>query len=218
MDIDELAKIIWDYHHMYHKVEKADCIVVLGSHDTRVAVRGAELFLNGFAPVIVFSGGLGRLTLGLWEKPEARVFSEIAIKAGVPEDKILIEDRSTNTGENVLFARKLLGSKFIFPASAIAVQKPYMERRTFATFGKQWPELKVMVTSPQLSFGEYCDACPDTGISKDEIIGIMVGDLQRIALYAQKGYQIYQEIPDYVWFAYEQLVKLGYTGHLTAEG
>ncbi len=217
MDINSLAKIIWDYHHMNHKVEKADCIIVLGSHDTRVAVRGAELYLNGLAPIIVFSGGLGRLTQGLWAKPEAHIFSEIAIKAGVPEDKILIEDRSTNTGENVLLARELLCRKDIIPSSVIAVQKPYMERRTFATFKKQWTEPNVMVTSPQMSFEEYCDNNPSKDIDRDEIINIMVGDMQRIALYPRKGYQIYQEIPDHVWNAYEQLIKLGYTKQLITE-
>lgn len=53
-----LAKKIWDYHHMNQSPEKSDCILVLGSHDTRVAERGAELYLQGFAPTLIFSGGL----------------------------------------------------------------------------------------------------------------------------------------------------------------
>jgi hypothetical protein len=89
MDILSAAKKIWDYHHMNHTLKKADCIIVLGSHDTRVAERGAELFLEGLAPIIVFSGFLGTLTLGNWTRPEAEIFAEIAIKMGVPEDKII---------------------------------------------------------------------------------------------------------------------------------
>jgi len=42
----------------------------------------------------------------------------------------------------------------------------------------------------------------------------MIGDLQRIKVYPQKGFQIFQEIPDDVWTAYEQLLALGYTKHL----
>lgn len=42
----------------------------------------------------------------------------------------------------------------------------------------------------------------------------MVGDLQRIKIYPSLGYQIYQEIPDQVWAAYEELVARGYTEHL----
>jgi Fe-S cluster biosynthesis and repair protein YggX len=42
----------------------------------------------------------------------------------------------------------------------------------------------------------------------------MVGDLQRIKLYPEKGYQIYQEIPQAVWEAYELLVSMGYDEQL----
>ena len=45
----------------------------------------------------------------------------------------------------------------------------------------------------------------------------MVGDLQRIKLYPAKGFQIFQEIPDDVWQAYERLIELGYDKDLVAE-
>lgn len=38
-DVEKLAKIIWDYHHMNHKLEKADVIIVMGSHDIQVVER-----------------------------------------------------------------------------------------------------------------------------------------------------------------------------------
>ena len=46
------------------------------------------------------------------------------------------------------------------------------------------------------------------------MISIMVGDLQRIKLYPEKGFQIHQEIPRDVWSAYEELVKAGYNQRL----
>jgi hypothetical protein len=46
-------------------------------------------------------------------------------------------------------------------------------------------------------------------IPLEKVIDIMVGDLQRIKLYAEKGFQVYQEIPTEVWKAYERLVELG---------
>jgi len=209
-EIDKLAKIIWDYHHINHCLKKADCILVLGSHDLRVAERGSDLFLGGYAPFIVFSGGLGTLTRHLFSKPEADLFAEIAIKQGVPKEKILIENKSTNTGENIAFTKNLLKAKELDFHSFIVVQKPYMERRTYATFQKLWPEKEVMVTSPQINFQDY----PNANISKDSVINIMVGDLQRIKIYPEKGFQIYQEIPDKVWSAFQKLVALGYTKRL----
>ncbi|MBA4184567.1 MAG: YdcF family protein, partial [Acidobacteria bacterium] len=51
-------------------------------------------------------------------------------------------------------------------------------------------------------------------LSSDDVINIMVGDLQRIKLYAEKGFQIHQEIPPDVWLAYQELVKSGYNERL----
>ena len=147
-----LADVLWDYHHLHHQLEKADCILVLGSHDTRVAERGAELYLLGWAPLIVMSGGLGRLTKESWTESEASLFARIAINKGVPEGAILIENQSTNTGENILFSQQLLKQQGLDPEKIILVQKPYMERRSFATFQKQWPGKKLIVTSPQIAF------------------------------------------------------------------
>ena len=188
----------------------AGAILVLCSHDKAVAERGAQLWLEGWAPVLIFSGGLGAITRHLWSEPEADQFARIATDMGVPADRILIENRSTNTGENVRFTRALLAERGVDPASFIVVQKPYMERRSYATFRQVWPEKPVVVTSPQVSFDEYLAAYTNAALSKEDVIGIMVGDLQRIRVYPAKGFQIEQEIPDDVWAAYEELVRLGY--------
>ena len=44
-----LVERIWDYHHVNHQLSRSDAILVLCSHDTVVAARGAELFLQGWA-------------------------------------------------------------------------------------------------------------------------------------------------------------------------
>ena len=210
MSVDAFARTVWDYHHMNHALQPAEVIIVLGSHDTRVAERGAEVFLGGWAPLIVFSGNLGALTSGMWQRPEAEIFAEVAVGKGVPREKIRLESRSTNTGENVDFSRALLEKEGIRPRRVIAVQKPYMECRTFATFRKRWPEVEVVVTSPQLDY----DAYPNPEITRDDVIHIMVGDLQRIVLYGEKGWQIPQEVPSHVQRAYQGLIEAGYTGRL----
>src|SRR5678810_762970 len=151
--IQSLAETIWDYHLMKQQVAKADAILVLCSHDERVAERGAQLFLEGFAPLIIFSGGHGAITRSLWQEPEAERFARIALSMNVPRENILIEPESTNTGENIAFTKRLLEEKGFDPQKFIVVQKPYMERRSYATFRKLWPEKEVIVTSPQVSFG-----------------------------------------------------------------
>lgn len=210
MSIDRFARIVWDYHHVQHTLAPADCIIVLGSHDTRVAERGAEVFLAGYAPLLVFSGNLGTLTSGVWDRPEAEIFADVAAAMGVPRQRMLIEARATNTGENVDFSRRLLSEHGIEPKRAIAVQKPYMERRTLATFRQRWPELDVVVTSPQIEF----DAYPTGAITREDVIHIMVGDFQRLLLYARKGWSAPQEVPPEVMEAYQRLIEAGYRGRL----
>jgi uncharacterized SAM-binding protein YcdF (DUF218 family)/GNAT superfamily N-acetyltransferase len=212
--VRDLARIIWDYHRLGHGLERADVILVLCSHDKAVAARGAQLWLEGWAPRLIFSGGLGAVTRRMWTEPEADQFARIAVEMGVPAASILIENASTNTGENVLFTRRLLAARGIDPGRVILVQKPYMERRSYATFEKVWPGKHVIVTSPQASFDEYLARYSNDALSADEVIGIMAGDLQRIRLYPAMGFQIAQDIPPGVWAAFEELVALGYGTHL----
>ncbi|CAF1138236.1 unnamed protein product [Didymodactylos carnosus] len=208
-EIYSLSKILWDYHHMNHKLETSDCILVLGSHDLRVAEYAAELYLQGWAPLLIFSGGTGVLTKD-WLESEADRFAQIARGKGVPSSAILIENKSTNTGENIVFTQELLIKYKLSPQTFIVIQKPYMERRSYATFKRHWPDRNIIVTSPRLSLEEY----PCNEISMENVINFMVGHLQRIKIYPEKGFQIYQEIPVNVWNACKRLIELGFNKHL----
>jgi uncharacterized SAM-binding protein YcdF (DUF218 family) len=197
---------------MHHTLEKSDAIFVLGSYDTRVADRAAELYREGYGEYIIFSGGQHPLTMQLYGMPEAQMLAGIAREQGVPADKIITEDKSTNTGENIRFTYELLQKLGLHFDSFILVQKPFMERRTYATFKKQWPDVdtSIFVTSPQIAYEDYfSDERP-----KALVLNSMVGDMQRIREYPKLGYQIEQEIPDEVWEAWEELAAAGYDKHL----
>ena len=213
-DVHALVERVWNYHQMGHQLTRADALLVLCSHDTIVAERAAQLFLEGWAPLLIFSGGLGTITKRFWTEPEADQFARIAIEMGVPAGRIVIENQSTNTGENVLFTRALLDGRGLSPASFIIVQKPYMERRSYATFRKLWPGKAVVVTSPHLTMDEYLDGCSHESLTRDDVISIMIGDLQRIRVYPSKGFQIEQDIPADVWDAFTELVQAGYDKRL----
>lgn len=205
---DLYAKKIWDYMLMNQKLEKADVIFALGSNSILTAEHAAELYHQGYADYVLCSGGFGKDTK--FSKPEAEVFADILHNKGVPQEKILIENRATNTGENILFSKQLLVEKGILVHKIIAIQKPYMERRTFATLSKQWPEVEFQVTSPKVSFDEYMR---DDDF-KTKSIHVMVGDLLRIREYPKLGFQIEQEIPKEVWQAGQELLKLGYNKYV----
>ncbi|MGE5200237.1 MAG: YdcF family protein, partial [Rhodospirillaceae bacterium] len=207
---DDLARTLWDYMLLRHDLAPADVILVLGSNDVRVGEHGARLFLRGLAPLMLCSGNVGRLTAGRFERSEAATFADAAVRLGVPPSAILIEDGSANTGENIDRSRALLASRGVDPARVILVQKPYMERRAWATFKRRWPEPRLQVTSPPIPY----DAYPTPDIPRDLVIHVLVGDVQRMRVYAERGFQVPQAIPDHVWRAWEELVARGYTDHL----
>lgn len=213
MIVDENAKIVWDYMKMNHELTKVDAIFVLCSLDTRVAEKAAQLYLDGYADHIIVSGGSGVLTQEIFDVPEAQVFADIMIKMSVPIGNIIIEEKSTNTGENIQFTYSLLQKLGKNYKSFILVQKPYMERRTYATFMKQWPDknTKILITSPNIEYEEYFTE----EMPKDLVLNIMVGDLQRIQDYPAKGFQIEQYVPDEVQQAYNELIAAGFIKHLT---
>lgn len=210
----QLTQVLWDYMVLGQQVEKADCIVGFGCYNEDVARRAAQLYHQGYAPRILFTGALGRNTRNMWIEGEAERFARIAVQEGVPERDILLEQRASNSGENLIFSRRLL-LEAGFPAPRIiGVQKPYMERRLYAAFPVYWPEATVTVTSWQQTLPEYLAGVSRWGRTEEDTVNMIVGDFQRMDVYARKGYQIPQEIPQKAWDAFEALVQLGYSNQL----
>ncbi|XP_040920360.1 uncharacterized protein SCO4629-like [Toxotes jaculatrix] len=208
---EKWARILWDYLRLHQHLEKSDVIIGLGCHDLRVAERSAALFLEGWAPWLLFTGNLGRQTAGVWTRREADVFLDVALRMGVPRRNILLETDATNTGENIRFSHRVLKERNIPASRVILVQQPFMERRVYATFLRQWPEqmgpTHVIVTSPQLGIFEYPH--PTVGTASD-LICYMLGVVERIQDYPQKGFQVEQQLPRSVLSAYHWFLQSGY--------
>ena len=214
MEFLEPLQVIWDYMSLHRQPGKADVIVGFGNFNTDIARRAAELYLRGYAPKVLFTGGLGRNTEGLLPEPEAVRFARVAMECGVPQADILIEDRSANTKENIEFTRQLLEEQGIPHGRILGVHQPFMERRITAAMGVYWAEADFSVTSPRVSVTEYLARALEQGVSENASISVIVGDFQRIELYAQKGYQLPQHIPEEAWQAFHRLVDLGYDKQL----
>lgn len=214
---DNAARLIWEYMQMHHEPQKSDVILVLGGGDIRIAECAVELYKKGFAPAILFSGS-GSIHN---DKPgrdpifqgttEAEVFADIARKQGVPDDAILIENKSQNTGQNYEFSIETLKKAQVSSEKMIVVGKKYTERRVYATAKKWLPESDVRVVSPELSLETYM------GEDRKKCLSRLVGHLQRIREYVNRGFQIPQDIPDDVWKAGEYLYERGYNARSIAD-
>ena len=210
----EPLQVIWDYLCLNDPLQKADCIVGFGNFNTDIARRAAELYHAGFAPKVLFTGGLGRNTEGLLPEPEAVRFAKVAMACGVPEKDIILEPNSTNTKENILFTHERLEALGLAHSRILGVHQPFMERRIKAAMGVYWPDADFRVTSPQVTIPQYLERAKQQGVSPNASVSVIVGDFQRMELYAKLGYQLPQHIPRKAWEAFDELVKLGYDQQL----
>ena len=203
-------KNIWDYHNIPNCQKKSEFILVMGSADDRVAYHAAYLYHMGYSKLFITSGGVGKVTKEIYTQSEGERFAQILISCKIPTECIIIEDKASNTGENLQFSKSRLIEKNLNFTNGLLVTKPYMKRRAYATAMKQWPEINWEVSAPLISIDMY----PDNKISMDMMVNLMVGDLQRIAEYAKLGFQIEQEIPSNVWESYNYLVEKGFNKYV----
>lgn len=141
------ATLIWNYHQMGHEVRPCSAAIGLGSHDLGVATTAADLYRAGLFPVLVFSGGNSPTTRARFPRGEAVHYRDHALALGVPDEAILVESKAANTGQNITLSRELLSEAGVKVESLLLISKPYMERRSYATCRKLWPEVDVVCAS-----------------------------------------------------------------------
>lgn len=207
MRLFQAIDTLWDYMQLHHQVQKSDCIVVFCSNDTRVAQVATTLYQQGVANKILFSGGFGRFTQGEFEHTEAETFALIARSLGVPQEAIFIENKASNSGENVLLSAQLLAEVLPEADTFTLVQKPFMERRALATFEAQWPRdyQSLQVTSQAGTFIDYLD---NDVFTSDFVINALLEDFERIKAYPALGFLTEQGIPENVSIAYQTILNI----------
>ncbi|MFE5502459.1 YdcF family protein [Amycolatopsis japonica] len=209
-DLRHDVQALWDYHDMRHELRPADVGIGLGSHDLGVATCAAELFHAGTFPLVVFTGANAPTTVERFPRGEAVHYREHALDLGVPDDAILVETEARNTGDNITLTRALLESRGIEVGSVVLISRPYQQRRAYATCRKLWPGVDVICASRPLPLDDYVASIGDV----NRVITMLVGDTQRITVYAERGFAVAQDIPDSVAEAYDRLVQAGFRERL----
>lgn len=204
------AYLIWNYHQVHHELRACDAAIGLGSHDLGVATYAADLYRQGFYPILVFSGANSPTTTVRFPRGEAVHYQEHAVALGVPAEAILIEPAAKNTGQNIQLSRDLLNRADVQASSVLLISKPYMQRRAYATCLQLWPEVEPVCTSEPLKFEDYMTSIGNAKL----VFDMLVGDLQRVIEYPKQGFAIEQDVPDDVLEAYDRLIQAGYTSRL----
>ncbi|MGA5307838.1 YdcF family protein [Micromonospora taraxaci] len=204
------VETLWRYHDMRHELRSCDVGIGLGSHDLGVAVIATRLYHESLFPWIVFTGANAPTTVERFPRGEAVHYREYAIEHGVPAEAILVEPRATNTAQNLEYSLQLLTEHRIPVQSVLIMSRPYQQRRAYATCRLMWPEVDVVCASNPLELDDYVASIGDP----QRVVDMLVGDTQRIEVYAERGFAIAQEMPDEVRTAFERLVAAGFTSRL----
>ena len=131
----------------------------------------------------------------------------LVISSNISKDK--------NTLIDFRFTKKLIEENKLEIKKFIIVHKPYNERRSYATFKNWMPEYEGIITSMNISCEEYNKMAIENNLPN--WTDLMVGDVQRMKIFAKKGWQVEVEMPDRIWDAYEELVSRGYDKYVFHE-
>lgn len=180
--------------------ERVDIVIGFGHFDPTITERCAQLYKQLSAKAILFTGGIGAGTADL-NQPEADFFFDTcrANHPDIPEENIFVENRSTNTSENILFSMDVLKAQS--PnwnvasgiKSAALVATPYRQRRVCLTFKKLLPNIVPFNLPPESSLEADRKLFESKGQNLDEML---LPELERIRTYPDKGWIVREPIPD----------------------
>jgi uncharacterized SAM-binding protein YcdF (DUF218 family) len=111
---------------------KADAIVAISGDTGARADTAIALWKQGYAPVLIFSGG----SSDPQSVASAELMKRTAVAAGVPGNAIVVEGISATTEENAQRVAELMKSRGM--RSAILVTSPYHQRRAAILFEREF--------------------------------------------------------------------------------
>lgn len=181
--LEEAIQIFFDYLKMEDEPEPADAIFVLGGSSLAPVERAYELYKAGYAPKIAFTGIGG--TFGGNGIPHHEEYRQVLLKKdGISEDAILSQGIATNTLNEAQTAIPFLRENGINPIKVILIARPVHQRRAFATFKKQNPEVAFI----------NCPGDEPLDLQDPSTRERLVAEAERLLDYSKKGDIEKQEI------------------------
>ena len=165
------------------ELEPADLGFVFGTRHgvEKFCDETARLWHEGYFPRVHVTGGL---TPGD-TRTEAAVMAGLLVARGIPKGCITLEQRATNTGENVKFSLPVLEAEFGIRnlSSVIAIGKFRTSRRYLMTLHRYWPEVRKMLVPIH-----YHDVPRERWDDHVELREEILAEWRRIAPYFEKGF------------------------------
>ena len=162
-------KLIGRYLSPSDTLTYADAIIVVSGDSDRLP-HAVSLYNQGFAPTLILSGATRE-----GSRSNAKAMETQAIKEGVSQKAIILEEKATNTYENTLYTKDIILSEGF--KKLILVTSPYHQRRTYETFKHVLDGHNIiLVNSPSISSSWKTDnwwiSEKNMRLTKDEIMKI----------------------------------------------
>jgi hypothetical protein len=187
--IDEISEIVFGTP---EAPQPCDLIFIFGGSHPGLWISGAEAYHAGFGPHIIATGGYKPTAIRhhTWQhgiRPEALVIRDELASRGVPQQPITVEDRSTNSLENVLFAQALYD--FSTLSSILVICRCHGVGRQCRTLRRHIdPRITVRVYPFATNVGHVgVPITRDNWMSMEESRAGIFSNLLKIIKYGRKG-------------------------------
>ena len=153
---------ITDFIFVADEPRKADAIFLPGGSDPAPSELAARLYADGFAPLIIPSGGVSVKT-GKFDgvkrnieryngdyKSDCEFMTDVLIKNGVPAAAIIDEDKSGYTKENAVLTRKVADRNGLTIKTAIVCCKAFHARRSLMCYQFSFPETEILIVPAEV--------------------------------------------------------------------
>lgn len=146
---DSFLYAVEDFLVVNQEPKNADFIIVLGGDPSSRVAQGVRLYQSGYVDKILLTGGTHSYHTA---DTKAQIMKRQALRLGVPEDDILLEEKSLTTEQNAEYSLEIMRAKEF--KSAIVVTTPYHTRRSSLLFHRFFTGIELTIcASPDGSYG-----------------------------------------------------------------
>lgn len=186
--IDKITEIVFLPQ---KELQPCDIIFIFGGSHPGLWETAARAYQENLGQIVIVTGGYkpGAKRHACWEygdRPESHVIAEKLQTLGVPADAMILEDRSTNTLENVLFAQEVYD--FSKVRRILMICKSFASGRQCRTLQKHLPShITCLPYAFDTRSGDGPLITATTWMNDPQTRSLIFGEYLRIIAYGKKG-------------------------------